>query len=161
MRFRRANRLRRSKGQALVEFALIAPLFFLLLYSIIEFGRYVYVVQILNNAAREGARYAIVHGSGSLNPTGPLPGGATSPDPSGSAVKSVVTRFAVGVADTGITFPPVGCVHGETSGPCWIPDNQRSNPVTVTVRTTFTTLIPLVPLPVITIDGESTLVINH
>ena len=46
----------------MVEFALVAPLFFLLLFSIIEFGRAVYYIQMLNNAAREGARYAIVHG---------------------------------------------------------------------------------------------------
>ena len=161
MRFRHARRSKSSKGQALVEFALIAPLFFLLLYSIIEFGRYVYTVQVLNNAAREGARYAIVHGAESLNPTGPLPGGASSPDAAGSAVKSVVKRFAVGAAGAGITFPSTGCVHGEASGPCWAPDNYRGSTVTVTVRTTFTTLIPLVPLPPITIDGGSTLVINH
>ena len=47
------------------------PLFFFLLFAIIDFGRYVYYVQILNNAAREGARYAIVHGSDSLAPSGP------------------------------------------------------------------------------------------
>ena len=54
-------------------------LFFMLLFAIIDFGRYVYYVQILNNAAREGARYAIVHGSDSLAPTGP-PSRTTSSD---------------------------------------------------------------------------------
>ena len=57
---------KRSHGQAIAEFALVAPIFFLILFSIIDFGRYVYYVQILNNAAREGARYAIVHGANSL-----------------------------------------------------------------------------------------------
>src|SRR5436190_19629265 len=51
------------RGQALVEFAFVAPIFFLLLFAIIDFGRYVYYVQVLDNAAREGARYAIVHGA--------------------------------------------------------------------------------------------------
>ena len=50
----------RSRGQALVEFAFVAPIFFLLLFAILDFGRYVYYVQILNNAAREGARVAVV-----------------------------------------------------------------------------------------------------
>jgi hypothetical protein len=45
-------------------------IFFLVLFSIIEFGRYVYTVQILNEAAAR-ARYAIVHGSESLRPSGP------------------------------------------------------------------------------------------
>jgi Flp pilus assembly protein TadG len=44
----------RSRGQASSEFALVAPIFFLLLFGLIDFGRYVYYVQILNNAAREG-----------------------------------------------------------------------------------------------------------
>jgi Flp pilus assembly protein TadG len=73
----RMTRRRRSVGQAMVEFALVAPLFFFLLFAIIDFGRYVYYVQILNNAAREGARYAIVHGSSSLAPSGP-PASSTS-----------------------------------------------------------------------------------
>lgn len=152
---------RRSRGQALVEFAFVVPIFLLLLFGIIEFGRYVYTVQILNNAAREGARYAIVHGSESLNPTGPMPGGAPGSDIAGEAVKAVVRRFAVGVVGANISFPPVDCVNGETSGPCWVPNNQRGNAVTVTVRATFNALIPIVPLPPITIDGASTLVINN
>jgi hypothetical protein len=152
---------RRGRGQALVEFAIVAPIFFLLLFSIIEFGRYVYTVQVLNNAAREGARYAIVHGAQSLSPTGPLPGGATSPDPTGDAVRAKVRAFAVGVPATNITFPNTGCVNGETSGPCWQPDNGRGSTIEVTVQASFTTLIPLVPLPTITVEGASTLVINH
>jgi Flp pilus assembly protein TadG len=57
----------------LVEFAFVAPIFFLLIFAMIDFGRYVYYVQVLNNAAREGARYAIVHGSNSFQPAGPSP----------------------------------------------------------------------------------------
>jgi TadE-like protein len=159
MRFRSSRR--HSRGQALVEFAFVAPIFFLILYGIVEFGRYVYTVQVLNNAAREGARYAIVHGSTALPKVGPTPVGITSDDPTGEYVRTVVKRFAVGVAGTSITFPTTDCVNGETSGPCWVPNNARGNAVTVTVRSTFQTLIPIVPLPTITIDGASTLVINH
>lgn len=154
-------RRHRRRGQALVEFAIVFPIFLLMLLSTIEFGRYVYTVQVLNNAAREGARYAIVHGAQSLSPTGPMPGGATSPDPTGEAVKSVVRSFAVGIPATNITFTTTGCVHSETAGPCWQPDNGRGSTVEVTVRATFTTLVPLVPLPTITVDGASTLVVNH
>lgn len=48
------------RGTAVVEFAVIAPLFFLLLFGIIEFGRALTVQQILTNASREGSRRAIV-----------------------------------------------------------------------------------------------------
>jgi Flp pilus assembly protein TadG len=151
----------RSPGQALVEFAFVLPVFLLLLYSIIEFGRYVYTVQILNNAAREGARYAIVHGSTSLCPSGPMPGGGTNAcDPTGAKVTAVVTSYAVGVRSLDVTFPAVtGCTTSPTD-PCWAPNNQRQSTVTVQVRTTFNTFLP-VPLPAITVDGSSTLVINH
>ncbi len=71
----RAGR-RRSRGQALVEFALLAPVFFLVLFAIIEAGRFMFYYEILNNATREGARYAIVNGANSLVcPTGPAGAG--------------------------------------------------------------------------------------
>ena len=50
-----------EKGQALVEFALALPILLMLLCGIIDFG-WIYYNQItLNNAAREGARYAVIH----------------------------------------------------------------------------------------------------
>lgn len=56
-------------GQALVEFALIFPIFLLLLMSIITFGLYTFYNQQLSNAAREAARYAAVHSSTAQCPT--------------------------------------------------------------------------------------------
>lgn len=53
----------RRRGAAVVEFAVIAPLFFLLVFGIVEFGRALMVQQILTNASREGARRAIVEGA--------------------------------------------------------------------------------------------------
>lgn len=50
----------RSHGQALVEFALVFPIFMLVLFGIIDVGRYVYVSNSLNEASREGARYGSV-----------------------------------------------------------------------------------------------------
>lgn len=73
------------RGQALTEFALVFPLFLLLLFSIISFGLYVFYNQQLTNAAREAARYAAVHSSTSqrptvsrLDPIGPLKPGSYS-----------------------------------------------------------------------------------
>ncbi len=59
----------RRRGQALVEFALVFPLFLMVLFSIISFGLYVFYNQQLANAAREGARYAAVHSSTAVCPT--------------------------------------------------------------------------------------------
>lgn len=61
-RQRRRASAKRS-GIAAVEFALIAPVFFLVVMSIIEFGRVVMVQQVLTNASREGARRAVIEGA--------------------------------------------------------------------------------------------------
>ena len=50
-------------GAAAVEFALVAPLFFLLLLGIVEFGRAMMVQQVMTNATREGARHAALPGA--------------------------------------------------------------------------------------------------
>lgn len=132
----------------MAEFALVAPIFLLMVFAIIDFGRYVYYVQILNNAAREGTRYAIVHGDLSLAPTGP------PDDPSGAAVKDVVRNYLVGVI--GIDDASVLDIQ-----PTWTPDNSRDNPVTVAVTYEFRSVIPIVPIPPLTVKGASTLVINN
>jgi Flp pilus assembly protein TadG len=45
-------------GQGLVELALVLPLFLLLLFAMLDVGRYVYMSSVLSQAAREGARLA-------------------------------------------------------------------------------------------------------
>ena len=47
----------------MVEFAVIAPVFFLLVFGMIEFGRMVMVQQVITNASREGARRAVLDGA--------------------------------------------------------------------------------------------------
>ena len=51
---------KRLSGQALVEFALIFPLLFLLVMGLFDLGRAVFYSSTLNTAVREGTRYAIV-----------------------------------------------------------------------------------------------------
>ena len=52
---------RSEKGQAMVEFALCLPVLLILVCGIIDFG-WIYYNQItINNAAREGARYAAIY----------------------------------------------------------------------------------------------------
>jgi Flp pilus assembly protein TadG len=50
----------------MVEFALVVSVIFLpLVFGVIEFGRLSYLKSTLTAAAREGVRYAIVHGTAS------------------------------------------------------------------------------------------------
>lgn len=52
-----------ARGQSLTEFALIAPVFFLLLFGVIQFGFLLSGQIALNNAVRETARYAVTIGN--------------------------------------------------------------------------------------------------
>ena len=58
-----------EKGTSIVEFAVIFPLLFLLIFGIVEFGVLMYDKAILTNASREGARFGAVyyHQKGSNN----------------------------------------------------------------------------------------------
>ena len=52
---------RHNRGQSLVEFALIVPIFLVLLFGMLEFGRAWMTKNILTGAAREAVRlYAVV-----------------------------------------------------------------------------------------------------
>ncbi len=51
----------RRGGQSLAEFALVLPIFLILLLGLFDVGRLIFVYNGLTNAAREGARLAIVN----------------------------------------------------------------------------------------------------
>lgn len=53
----------KRRGAALVETAIVLPVFFLVVLGIIEFGRAFMVMQLVNTAAREAARSAISDGT--------------------------------------------------------------------------------------------------
>ncbi len=54
---------RNRRGSAVVEFAIVAPVFFAFTLGMIEVGRAVMVQQILTTASREGARQAVLDGA--------------------------------------------------------------------------------------------------
>lgn len=86
---RLAKRHRRStaggrSGVAAVEFAVVAPIFFMLLVGMIEVGRAVMVQQVLINASRVGARQAVMLSATNAN------------------VVSAVSDYAEGVGISGI-----------------------------------------------------------
>jgi Flp pilus assembly protein TadG len=48
-----------QRSQAIVEFAIIAPVLLFLLFGIVDFGRIIYIYATLSQAVNEGARAAI------------------------------------------------------------------------------------------------------
>lgn len=57
---------KRFLGQAMIDFALVIPILFLLFIFIFDLGRVTYYNTVMNNASREAARY------GSINPDGDI-----------------------------------------------------------------------------------------
>jgi Flp pilus assembly protein TadG len=85
---------RRQRGQAIVEFALTVVLLMLLMFGLLELSIFIYTYSVLANAAKEGVRYAIVHGANNGTPSGPSSGSASSPPCTASStnVTDVVNR---------------------------------------------------------------------
>lgn len=156
---------RRRRGQALVEFALVAPLFFLLLFAVIEAARFTFYYETLNNATREGARYAIVHGSHALDgcPSGPPAPDSVACDVPGTKVLDAARNAAFGLASTGSLSAnlPVWSATSDIPSPGDLNtgNNKRGNYVTVFLDYTYAPILPL--LPSITISARSSLVINN
>lgn len=112
-------------GVAVVEFAVIAPLFFLLILGMIEFGRMVMVQQVITNASREGARTAIVQGATNTDVVGVVQNylaaggvrGATvsvSPDPIDLAGYGDPVTVTVSVPFRQVSWLPTPMFLGDT-----------------------------------------------
>jgi Flp pilus assembly protein TadG len=148
---------RRSRGQALVEFAFVFPVIALMTFAFIDIGRAVFAYNTLTDAARQATRVAIVN---QLDPVSG-PWGCRSDRPVQSAASpewtwrgcAVMSGVTVGVqaADVSIAYstPPgtdltcsphlnVGCI------------------VTVTVNARFTPITPVAGVLIGAIDMSST-----
>ena len=127
----------------MVEFALVVVFLFVLFVSILQMIMLMYAYTTLASAAKEGIRYAIVHGTGNTNCSGP---GTTGPpvvtcsDTTGANVKAAVTNFAglsfQNVASVTVDYNPNGA---NGANPCNVPGCL----VRVTVHHTYQPLFNL------------------
>ena len=62
---------RKRDGATTVVFAFVAILLFMLLFAIFEYGRFLFVYHLTTNAARDAARFAVVHTGGGTMPGEP------------------------------------------------------------------------------------------
>jgi Flp pilus assembly protein TadG len=111
-----------QRGAILLEFALAIWTLFLVTFLIFEFCMMIYTYSVLSNAAREGIRYAIVHGTDNALCSGP---GSGCGDPAGTNVTASVRSYAT------LTFHDIS---GMTVTPSW-PDGTAtpSSRVVVTI----------------------------
>ena len=98
----------RSRGASAVEFALIMPLFFLLLFGIVDFGWYFFNQHTIQYATREGARLALV-GRSLQNPDG------SNMSREASIIKTIKDNAAVALnpAALKIRIYPVGAGYSD------------------------------------------------
>ena len=168
------KRQRPARGQALVEFALILPVFVFLMVGVFDLGHVVWANNALSNATREAARFAIVHGGSESTPcpVGPadaslaLPAASEScpfPSPSKQAIKEEVANWLIGMSQSATVSVCYGnvtsCVGDvDASGAT----NVRGTQVTVTVTATVGLAAPeLFGLGPFSLSASSTMLVNH
>src|SRR5438046_9307103 len=91
-------RLKNERGQALLETALTLPLLLLVSVSIFEFGRVYQTWQVLTNAAREGARVAVLPGQTAANVRARVQSYMTSGQLSNAATASVAVSQTASIS---------------------------------------------------------------
>jgi Flp pilus assembly protein TadG len=86
---------RKEDGQSAVEFALTIVFVMLLILAAIELTVMIYTYTVLADAAKEGVRYAIVHGTGigASNCSGPGGGSVTCSDSGAANVITAVNTY--------------------------------------------------------------------
>lgn len=145
-RWRRRNP-ERSRGQTLVEFALILPVFLLMTLGVVDGARIFSAYISITNAAREGALYA-ASGTNyakwcSTTTTVACPTGFTasnqSPNPDNIAFR--VQQESQGLTVANVTLDPPTCA--DTSGTT-VACGPSASRVTVKVRYQMTLFVPVV-----------------
>jgi Flp pilus assembly protein TadG len=99
---KRLRVLRGQRGQSLVEFSLVAIVFFIIVLGMIDATRAVWNYNTLAEATREGTRYAIVHGSKSTDPSGPGSSHYTAPS-TDTKVAQTVQKFGADLSSSKLT----------------------------------------------------------
>lgn len=130
---RRPGFLADENGSMLLELVASIWMVMLVTFLIFEFCLTVYTYSVLGNAAREGIRYAIVHGTDSASCSGPSTGCG---DTLGSNITAVVNSFAA------VSFHDLS---GMSVTPSW-PDGA-STPSSRVVITIAYPYVPYLSLP--------------
>jgi Flp pilus assembly protein TadG len=116
-------RRRGQRGQELVEFALVAPILFLLVLGAVDLLRAVQFYNTAADAARQGARQAVANATATDQPFGasngqPCSGSAVTSDAAGSGC---LTDARVGATATGVLGALVSSTTIYTAQPASCP----------------------------------------
>jgi len=118
------------RGQSMMEFVLVAPLYFLLTFAVMDFGRMFFMQMNLQQAVQEAARYAS---------TGNHMADPNNPGQNLSRINSIIAAVqnsAVGANTTSVQISSLGGGMGSAGGP--------GDTVTVSLTTNLKLMTPLV-----------------
>lgn len=164
----------RDPGQGLVEFALVLPVFLMIVFGLLDLGAFVFSDNVMSNAAREGARVASTEASWIGKTTTDDPGCNQPGGPVCRATAAQVvtdTQTAVNTASSGLTSGITVYVRCDPAGSpptgAWTTGSCASNHTTgniVSVRIVYT-FNPLTPVGRAAVgspqrSGSATMVIN-
>jgi len=161
---------RGERGQSLVEFTIVIPIFLAMLFGIFDLGRVVWANNSLAQAAREGARYAIVRGGSSLTPCPVGPPGPDAVIPSPSSICPYPSPSKQGVRETALQHAVAGgtgttvtvCYGEDCAGDVDAAVNTRGTPVTVRVTSTITLITgSFLGIGNFNAEGSATMLVNH
>jgi Flp pilus assembly protein TadG len=161
-----------TRGQSLVEFAIALPIFLVLTIGLFDFGRVVWTNNVLANATREGARYAIVRGGSPTTrcPVGPpattavIPPASAScpyPSPLKQGIVGATLDQAVGAGGTVVVTV---CYGNGCSGNTDISGatNARNTAVTVGASTTVQLVsAALLGISQVPLSSQTTMIVSH
>jgi len=141
------------RGQGLVEFALVLPVFLLLVLGVIEFGRLMVTYSSISTASRDAVRYAISVGD---NPSG-IPHyqdclGIRAAALNVALFSDPTIVIALDTDGPGGDAPIEYCRLGKDSDPIEVSLGAR---ISVTVTQIYDPLLPLVELPTIPLTSET------
>lgn len=123
----------RSRGAAVVEFAVVGPLMVMLTMGMIEVGRVVMVKQLMVNASREGARLAILPTTNAQSVLDKVQLELTNASINGAAVSLNPPSLATAAAGTAVTVS----ISVPASQVSWIPNPAFTFSQTITASTTM------------------------
>lgn len=150
------SRFLREQGASIVEMALSMLILLAILFGLIEMCLALYTYHFISDAAREGSRYAIVHGSACLNEGVSC---TVTTDQIQTYVQDLgfpgINPSAMTVTTTYAPYPAGGTCT--PSADC----NNPGNLATVTVNYNFPLSIPFVSSTVIAMSSTSSMVISQ
>jgi Flp pilus assembly protein TadG len=130
----------RSRGQGLVEFALVFPVIALLLFGVLDLGRAVFAYNTIANAARQGARVAIVNQI-LISPDCAVSKPVEDPNNPHWSIKTCAANAATSL---GVTAADVSVTYSKPAGTALVCAPLNVGCIaTVTVRYSYSPMTPI------------------